>query len=207
MLKIKQEPTGEEVEKSVKDFEEGLQKCKDLTTLQRLLSQVVQELTPAEKIRLLLPIAGKLADPDGETTLTLDESKGLIREAIDQTEAILTNDVSRDERYDAKVDNPQNYPLKSLLVFPFFRPDRTLLGVLWAAIPLDDLNQFVSRDIEHLQSIVAPLDHCLTQLEKERGDSLDADHSLSLAENSINSKGEPTLIGTIRSWLKNLKKQ
>ena len=207
MPKAKHESTVGEMEESLKKFRQELQECKDLSSLQTFLIQIVQHLTPAESIRLLLPKNGKLSDPDGEMTLPCDTDESLVQMAIDQGEALLTNDVRRDGSYDAKSDNPGNYPLKSLLIYPFFQSDQTLIAVLWAAIPLKNLNQFVSQDPEHLQSIAQPLLQCLAQLEGGQSDSFTADEPVSSSTDSIGATDTPALMDVIKSWLSGLKKQ
>lgn len=208
MLKIKQEPTQEAVKESLEEFGRKLQKCEDFSFLHTSLVEVVQHLTAAESVRLLLPGEGALSDPEGKTDLPLENGKGLVRMAIDQQSALFTNDVLRDDRYDAASDNPGDYPLKSLLVYPFFHSDQRLTAVLWAAIPLKDLNQFVSRDPERLHSIVEPLNRCLDRLQEARTTtSVIAAESESDVKDDIGVSEAPALIDAIKSWLSGLKKQ
>ena len=207
MLKIKHEPTAEAVKESLKKFRQELQECADLSSLQRSLIQMVQHLTPAESVRLLLPGGRVLSDPGGEMTLPFDGGKGLVRMAIDQRNPLFTNDVLRDGRYDAASDNPGGYPLKSLLIYPFFQSDQRLTAVLWAAIPPKDLNQFVSRDPERLYSIIQPLNRCLARLEEAQTASTAADETESTEKGTTGAMETPVLIDAIKSWLSGLKKQ
>jgi len=209
MLKIKQEPSAEEVEQILEQFRQELPECKDLSSLQRSFVHAVQHLTPAADIRLLVRKGDRLIAPDGEMSLPVDGGRGLVQRSINQREALLTNDVNRDDRYDAGSDNPESYPLKSLLVFPFFQSNQTLTAVLWAAIPFKDLNQFVSRDLERLKSTVSPVLQCLEQLNESKTDSVSAaeEEPVSSSQESTGLKEGPALIDAIKSWFGSRKKQ
>jgi len=214
---IKRTPTDEEFLNSVKEMEREWEEApKNKEDFSRIIGKYVAKLTPAKKIFLFFPDPEEdrlflARDQENRSIVSFKlEQKGLIARSLETGRALYTNDVGRESAYLDSADNPCDYDLKSLLLFPRFDASKRPLLLIWAGIPHKDLNQFIMKDIEHLETMLQKAESFL-----QRNLSIDSsvshayDHSPAKNSENTDSRqdvGTPVLVQVIRSWFHRKKK-
>jgi len=156
MSKIKPIPTPEEIENALEHFRKDLEHVGQITTLESALKQALKTLTPAQKVQLFILEEGKehLLDSEGRSHPFATKKRSFLVRSLHSPTPIYTNDVRRDPDYDETMDNPSNYPVKSLLSYALHYENDEGALLIWAAIPLRDLNQFVRGDAEIVEQFI-----------------------------------------------------
>jgi len=157
MSKIKPVPTPEVIRKTLEEFREKLSEAGDPEKIENACKEAVETLTPAREIRLLLcnDEGSLLTECSGKEHPLDPRKRSLIGKALQSQKALYTNDVRREAEYLPSLDNPFDYPLKSLLLAPLLHPESSqVIAILWAAIPRGDLHQFVREDLEALEKLL-----------------------------------------------------
>ncbi len=214
---VQKELTQEEFDYVLAAFEESINDNIDLDLLSRTLKTFVKEITPAKEIHLL-GFSEKndsvVSDIENNIHIDLSSSQGMISTCYKKKEPQFTNDVDRYNGYDVKVDNAYDYNLKNLLILPLQDVNENLFAVLWAGIPKGDINQYISRDIEHLTQLLHKIEYVIPQ-EEDKAKEIDQskemyqsalkeiDHIKSKKYNKVES---PILVQKIQSWLTGFKK-
>jgi len=214
---VQKELTQEEFDYVLAAFEKSINDNIDLNLLSRTLETFVKEITPAKEIHLL-GFSEKndsvVSDIENNIHIDLSSSQGMISTCSKKKEPQITNDVDRYNGYDVKVDNAYDYNLKNLLILPLQDVNENLFAVLWAGIPKGDINQYISRDIEHLTQLLNKIKYVMPQ-EEDKAKKIDQSEDMyqsALKEiNHIESKKHnkveyPILVHKIQSWLTGFKK-
>jgi len=175
-IEIKKELTEKEIQELFALFYKSLQQVKKYSDLETLYRDLIQTITPAKEIYLLKFLTEKhrLTTVSLEKNIYLDISfKSMLSKCIQTKKAQFSNDIDRDTLYNEEIDNFLNYTLKNLLLIPLYTEDRQILGIIWAAIPQKNLNQYMQSDINHLEKISTLSHSILEQIkpkEKEKKD-------------------------------------
>jgi len=169
-IEIKKELTEIEFEQILAEFQESILNQKNTDELSRSFQELVKKITPAKEVYLLLlSETGKtLETVTLEKSLTIDisSSKSILSKSYQIKEALFSNDIERDTDYNKEIDNFLDYPLKNLLIVPLLNAEKEVLGLIWAAIPQKDWNQYMQSDIKYMMQF-ATLNENMLQNEIE----------------------------------------
>ena len=189
-IEIKKELTESDFNQIVAEFQKSIQNQDNVDDLGQSFRELVKKITPAKEVHFLLPLekGRRLETVAVEKNITIDisSSKSLLAKCTQTKEALFSNDISRDTDYNKEIDNFLGYPLKNLLLVPLLLEDNEVMGIIWAAIPQKDLNQYMLSDIKYLVQITAS---CIEELEDIHRKS--------------EQKDSTSVVSKIRSWLFN----
>ena len=219
-IAIKKELTEIEFKKILTAFQESMQKQENANDLGLSFQKLVKKITPAKEVHLLLlsETGKKLKTVTLEKSLTIDisSSKSILSKSYQVKEALFSNDIERDTDYNKEIDNFLNYPLKNLLIVPLLNAEKEVLGLIWAAIPQKDWNQYMQSDVKYMMqfSIVNEkmLQKEIEELHEEIEEKIDEDFQ-EMIEEKIEKKVEEefqkeatlhqpsSIVKKIKSWL------
>lgn len=153
-IAIKKELTEIEFKKILTAFQENIQKQENTDDLGLSFQELVKKITPAKEVHLLLfSETGKILETvtlDNSLTVDISSSKSILSKSYQIKEALFSNDIERDTDYNKEIDNFLDYPLKNLLIVPLLNTEKEVLGLIWAAIPQKDWNQYMQSDVKYM---------------------------------------------------------
>jgi hypothetical protein len=164
-VNIKKELSVDKFEQLLHTFKEELHNNTDIPSLNRAMDIYVKEITPAKHTHLLYlssPSSLEVYTKEGKSVIDISTSKGMIQQCIQTQKPLYTNDIRREKNYEEKTDNIAGYPLKNLLLLPLFDINNHIFGLLWAAIPKGDINQYIPKDIEYLTRLSEQISYVIS---------------------------------------------
>ena len=170
-MTIKKELSEEEFERLLNAFKEELHNNADPDFLAHCLEIYIKELTPAEAVHVLYVKSDNQLETkheDKPITIELSGTKGIIKQCLQSKEAHIANDVQRDPYYTESIDNVFSYEVKNLLVMPLYDISQNIFALVWAAIPKGNINQFITKDIEHLTTLINLISYTPPRAEKRK---------------------------------------
>ena len=210
-VKIKKELSEEEFERIYEEFQKQIEECKSIEDTIDMIQMIVKKVTPAQEIFLLnASESGKaLAAIVNENYKDIDISKdnSMLAKCYRSREALFSNDIARDTDYNEVIDNFSAYPLKNLLLLPIFNNEKEVSGIIWAAIPQKDINQYMQSDVEYMMRLCALLTQIIEKEQKSskspKKENLEVKESANEKKETTNKNNTSSIVKKMRSWLFN----
>jgi len=172
MEKIKKELTQIEFEKILIEFQDIYGNEKTIYDIGKDVVDIVKKIIPAKEVHfLLITDSEKVLETitlSNNIKIDIASSLSMMLQCYESKEAFFSNDIERDIYYKSEIDNFLDYPLKNLLLSPLLTENNQCLGIIWAAIPKKDLNQYMQSDLTYIRQISILDENILAREKKEQ---------------------------------------
>lgn len=206
-IEIKKELSETEFQVILIEFQESIKKQKNIDDLNQSFQELVKKITPAKEIHLLIrsEIEHVLETTTLQKNITIDVSSqnSLLRKCYQTKVALFTNDVARDRDYNETLDNFSDYPLKNLLIIPLLTKEGNVLGIIWAAIPKKDWNQYMQSDVKYMMRFSIINEKILKEEMAAFHEKVDAKYQEEIKEeyhSEANQTQSSSITKKIKSW-------
>jgi len=199
----KKEFSDEELVHLSKAFKDEVHKSTDIELLANIIETYVKKLTPAQFIHLFVLSKENslyIANDPQKRSIILSSPKSILFECLQTDKPQFINDIKRSDLYDQAIDNPFEYNLKNLLLFPLHDIDNTPFAVIWAGISKENIKQFIQKDIDNIAFLAEQISYeKFSTLEpKSEEDEVQEDQAKH-ESNTIETKNPTTFIKKIKS--------
>jgi len=179
-------------------FQKNIKEEENIYELGKYFQEFVKTITPAKEVHLMIVSESSktLETVTLEKNITIDISsgRGILAKCYQNKEALFYNDIVRDTCYNEKIDNFLDYHLKNLLVVPLLNKDKDVWGIIWAAIPYKDWNQYMQSDIDYMMQV--------SQLNKKMIPKEDSQkEKVQIIEKQFTEENTSSMVKRLKSWL------
>ncbi len=198
---IKKELSQPEFDQILSQFRENRQKYENVKALSSFFTELAKQVIPAQEVHILIFLeTGKILQTvtlEKSITIDISSSKSILSRSYQTKKALFSNDVTRDSYYAKEIDNFLEYPLKNLLVVPLLNEDKEILGLIWAAIPEKDLNQYMQSDIEYMMQLSVWDKKIIHQREEFQEEKIEEN----IGQEEMVQENTSSMVKRLKSWM------